>query len=86
MITAEQRAHFETFGFLVMRQVFTPDEIAVMTREANEIMDEERGGRPFDGEKRQFVQPFFERKPFRWRRSTPSLATESRDRNRCMSF
>ena len=48
----------------MLRQVFTPDEIAVMTREANEIMDEQRGGRPFDGEKRQFVQPFFERKPF----------------------
>ena len=64
MLTPGQIAHFETFGFLVLRQVFTPDEIAVMTREANEIMDEQRGGRPFDGEKRQFVQPFFERKPF----------------------
>ena len=64
MLTPEQIAHFNTFGFLVMRQVFTPAEMAVIVREANEIMDEERGGRPFDGVKRQFVQPFFERKPF----------------------
>ena len=64
MLTPEQIAHFSTFGFLVMRQVFTPDEISVMTREANEIMDEERGDRPFDHEKWQAVQPFFERKPY----------------------
>ena len=64
MLTPEQIAHFSTFGFLVMRQVFTPDEISVMTREANEIMDEERGDRPFEGEKWQAVQPFFERKPY----------------------
>ena len=64
MLTPEQIAHFNTFGFLVMRQFFTPDEMAVIAREANEIMDEERGGQLFDGVKRQFVQPFFEWEPF----------------------
>ena len=43
MITAEQVAHFRTFGFLVFRQLFTPDEVDLMRREALEIMAEERG-------------------------------------------
>ena len=64
MLTAEQIAHFETFGFLKLQQVFTPEEIALMTRESNEIMDEQRGSQPFDDQKWQAVQPFFERKPF----------------------
>ena len=64
MLTFEQIAHFNTFGFLKLPQVFSPDEIAVMKRESNEIMDENRGGQPFDGQKWQAVQPFFERKSF----------------------
>jgi hypothetical protein len=64
MLTAGQIAHFETFGFLVLRQLFTPEEAAIMKREAIEIFDEVRGGKPFTGEKWEQVQPFFERKPF----------------------
>jgi hypothetical protein len=64
MLTPGQIAHFKTFGFLVLRQLFTPEEAAIMKREADEIFDEARGGRPFTGEKQEAVQPFFERKPF----------------------
>ena len=64
MLTEEQKAHFEAFGFLVLRQVLRRDEIATILREATEILDEDRGGRPFSGEKRQAVEPFFERRPF----------------------
>ena len=49
MLTPEQIDHFETFGFLVLRQLFTPEEAAIMKREAIEIFDEVRGGKPFTG-------------------------------------
>ena len=64
MITAEQKAHFETFGFLVLKQLFTPEEAAIMKRESDEIFEEVRGGEPFTGETWEAVQPFFERRPF----------------------
>ena len=64
MLTSEQIAYFEAFGFLVLRHVLQRDEIATILREATEILDEDRGGRPFAGEKRQAMVPFFERRPF----------------------
>ena len=64
MLTPGQVAHFRTFGFLVLRQLFTPDEVATMKRESDEIFDEVRGGKPFTGEAWEPVQPFFERRPF----------------------
>ena len=63
MLTRGQIAHFDTFGFLVLRQLFTPGEISIIKREADEIFDEKRGGSPYSGE-REAVQPFFERRPF----------------------
>lgn len=53
MFTAEQQAHFETFGFIVLRQAFTPDEVEQITREFDQALAEDRQGRPFSGEKRQ---------------------------------
>ena len=64
MLTPEQIAHFETFGFLILRQVFTRDEADEIKRNAQEIFEEDRGGKPFSGEESEYVQPFFERKPF----------------------
>ena len=64
MLTSEQIAHYETFGFLVLRQLFTPEEAAIMREEAEEIFTEDRGGKPFPGAESQFVQPFFHRRPF----------------------
>ena len=64
MLTTGQVAHFEAFGFLVLRQVLRRDEIATILREATEILDEDRDGSPFAGEKRQSMVPFFEHRPF----------------------
>ena len=64
MLTPGQIAHFETFGFLVLRQLFSHEEIAIMKRESVEIFDQERGGKPFTGSESQVVQPFLERRPF----------------------
>ena len=64
MLTAGQIAHFETFGFLVLKQLFTAEEMSIIKRESDEIFDEARGGKRFTGESWEAVQPFFERKPF----------------------
>jgi len=55
MLTPEQRAHFETFGFLVLRQAFEPDEMAAISREFDEALAQDRHGQEFSGEKRQAV-------------------------------
>ena len=41
MLTAGQIAHFRTFGFLVLRQLFTAEEMSVVKRESDQIFDEE---------------------------------------------
>ena len=64
MLTPDQIAHLHTFGFLVLRRLFTPDEVALIEREAEEIMAAARQGHPFDPTTTQAVQPFFERRPF----------------------
>ena len=64
MLSPEQIAHFEAFGFLLLRRLLDPGEAATLKREAEEVFDEDRGGRPFPGETTEFVQPFFERRPF----------------------
>ena len=63
MLTPGQIAHFETFGFLILRQVFNVEEVAIMRREADEIFAEDRNGGPLS-DKTHGVQPFFELKPF----------------------
>ena len=63
MLTPGQIAHFETFGFVVLRQVFNAEEVAIMKREADEIFAEDRNGGP-GSDTTQGVQPFFELKPF----------------------
>ena len=53
MITEEQIAYFQTFGFLVLRQAFQPDEMDAISQKFDELLDKERGGQPFPGESRQ---------------------------------
>ena len=64
MLTPGQIAHFETFGFLVLRQLFTPDEMSIMRREAGEIFAEDRGSTPGAEAETQEVVIFLERKPY----------------------
>ena len=59
MLTPGQIAHFQTFGFLAIRQMFSSEELAVITREFEAAMLEDRDGRPFDGQKRQIVSDWF---------------------------
>ena len=64
MLSKEQVTHFETFGFLVLRNVLSRDEVDIMIKESEEIFSELRQGKPFTAQEREAVQPFFERKPF----------------------
>ena len=63
MITSEQKAHFGVFGFLVIRQMFSPDEVTVITREFEAAMLEARGGKPFDGKEQQQVINWYHGRP-----------------------
>ena len=59
MLSAAQKAHFDVFGFLVIRHLFSPEEVSVITREFEAAMLEDRDGRPFDGQTRQTVKDWF---------------------------
>ncbi len=63
MLTSEQKAHFDTFGFLLMRQCFSPGEMAEISRLFDEVMEEVREGKPFTGERRQMLLSLIEHRP-----------------------
>ena len=62
MLTQAQIAHFETFGFVVLRGLLSPSEMGPITEDFETIMFEDRGGHPYGGE-RQSLEPFAERLP-----------------------
>ena len=63
MLNAEQLAHFETFGYLVLRQAFSPEETAEISRAFDDVLATDRRGQAFDGEKRQGVLGVIEQRP-----------------------
>ncbi|MCY3707438.1 MAG: phytanoyl-CoA dioxygenase family protein [Caldilineaceae bacterium] len=63
MLTAEQIAHFETFGFVVRRRCFSSSEMEEISDAFDEVLTEDRQGKPFDGEQRQAVLGFIEKRP-----------------------
>ena len=62
MLTAEQMEHFDVFGFLCLRQAFCREEMAQLTRAADEVFAADRGGGPDDGAS-QGLAPFVELHP-----------------------
>ena len=65
-LTEQQLAHIDTFGFVILRQLFTPEEVALINREFDARFEEELDGRTFTGEKRAAVGSFIERSPELW--------------------
>jgi ectoine hydroxylase-related dioxygenase (phytanoyl-CoA dioxygenase family) len=65
-LTAQQIAHFETFGYVVLRQLFSPEEMAAMSREFDASIKEDLQDQAFAGEKRLSVSPFIEKCPELW--------------------
>ena len=63
MLTTEQKSHFDTFGFIIIRELFSPDEMTAISREFDNVLDEDRKGQPFGGEMRQAVGAFAEMRP-----------------------
>ncbi len=59
MLSDQQIDHFETFGFLLLPQLFSSAEIDEIRRSADELWRVERGGGPDLGEY-QHVAPFIE--------------------------
>ena len=65
MLTEQQVTYFKTFGFLVMRQVFTPQELDTIDAEFKHSLDSLYRHKPFDGSSRQWAMmlgpdtPFF---------------------------
>ena len=62
MLTPKQKEHFDVFGFLCLRQAFSPDEMAEITQAADQVWREDRGGQPDDGQ-HQGLAPFAEHNP-----------------------
>jgi hypothetical protein len=58
MLTAQQISHFETFGFLELRQLFPADEIAAFIDEADGLMGALEGRR--SGPSHHAISPFLE--------------------------
>ena len=45
MLTKQQQQHFDVFGFVVLRQLFSPDEMAIIIRDFEAAMLEDRDGK-----------------------------------------
>ena len=63
MLTTEQIAHFETFGFVIRQQCFSATEMAAISRAFDDVLAADRQGQPFDGAARQAVLGFIEKRP-----------------------
>ena len=63
MITAEQKAHWDTFGFLMLRQLFAPGEVKVLREAATEVVKQEGRGNAFTNDPGFGTGAFMERHP-----------------------
>jgi hypothetical protein len=63
MLTTQQIAHFETFGFLVLRRLFDERETDGIRRLLDEQLEADREGRPYDESRKQTMFGFLESRP-----------------------
>jgi ectoine hydroxylase-related dioxygenase (phytanoyl-CoA dioxygenase family) len=63
MLIPEQIAHFETFGFVLVPQAFSADEVAAISQAFDTLLDQDRQGEPFPGLKRQSFYGIAEHSP-----------------------
>ena len=65
MLTQEQLAHFRTFGFVILKDLFTPDEVDTLNAEFDRASERASSYVPFEGNKRHIFRfrggdgPFF---------------------------
>lgn len=63
MLTAEQKTHWDAFGFLLLRQLFAPDEVKVMREAAIDVVHQQGGGSAFTSDPGFSMGTFLERHP-----------------------
>jgi hypothetical protein len=63
VLTPEQKQFYETFGFLVFRSYFSPEETAEITRAFDGVLEDALNGQPFLGQKRHMVLGCIEQRP-----------------------
>lgn len=56
-LTAQQLNYFHTFGFLVFRELFGPEDVAWITDEFEKVMQTYGGGKKHDGSKPTMIVP-----------------------------
>ena len=56
-LTTQQLNYFHTFGFLVFRELFGPEEVAWITDEFEKVMQTYGGGKMHDGSKPTMIVP-----------------------------
>ena len=55
MLSEQQITDFHTFGFLIIRQLFSPDELQTINAEFDFALDTSYRHAPFDGTRRHWV-------------------------------
>src|SRR5688500_8034045 len=55
LLSDKQLAFFKAFGFIVLRQLFRPEEVKTIRREFDHAMHEQYAHRPYDGKKRHWT-------------------------------
>ena len=63
MLTQIQLQHFNTFGFIVLRNLFTPAEVETLRREYEAELNHVYAGQPFTGETRYWTTMLHPRTP-----------------------
>ena len=64
MLTEQQLIHFQTFGFVILRGLFGPDELRTINAEFESAMESEFRHAPFDGTHRHRLMTMGSRTPF----------------------
>ena len=63
MITAGQKAHWDTFGFFVIKQLFSQKEVSVLRDATIEVVNQQAGGGALTGGEQFAMGAFLERHP-----------------------
>lgn len=54
MLTPEQKKYFDTFGFIILRDIFTPEDVKTIRSEFDVAAKRASEFEPFDGTKMHY--------------------------------
>ena len=60
MVTPQQKAFFDTFGYIRIPKQFSSDEMEALSREVDKLLEEHRGGGPPSGHEMEVVEDIVE--------------------------